>query len=94
MSYLHQIYCTQLSKFLATLYLCIPGILLIKEVLVNAPPKNGYFSRKVQCVSRFIETKSDTHSDKLQNCVWERFSVANVNLCMVQEIYGDKDSVG
>ena len=50
---------------------------------------------KTQCVSWLIETKSDKQTQRNYRTKYGRDPpVTSVNLCMAQEIYGDRDSVG
>ena len=45
------------------LHLCVSGILLVKEVLLNEPLKMATHQEKAQCVAWFIQIKSATDLD-------------------------------
>ena len=48
---------------------------------------------KAQCVSWFIETKSDVQIQRNYRSKYGRDPPSSFNLFMAQEIYGDRDSV-
>ena len=63
------------------------------ELYESNPHKITTAQEKAQCVSWFIETKSDVQTSETTEVSMEETTITSFNSFMAQEIYGDRDSV-